>query len=395
MEEKKVILLRYGEIFLKGKNKNIFERRLIENIKTALTGLEFKFIRTQNRYYIEDYDENLQDTFIDKLTKVFGLHSLSVATKVKTDYENLKKAIIEYMPEKGTFRVSVKRADKSLDMTSPQIGAMLGGYILSKNKSLSVDLYYPQSEIFVDIRESGYSYLFRDKIDCAQGMPVGSAGRGLLLLSGGFDSPVAGYRMARRGMEIYAVHFHSYPHTSELAQQKVIDLAGKLTKYCGNIKLFVVRFTEIQQAIHEFCREDFMITIMRRIMVEIAEKLANKNGCAALITGESLGQVASQTTQSITVTNEAVKLLPVFRPLIGMDKYEIMDTAAAIDTYDISQLPYEDCCTVFLPKNPVIKPSLDVAKKEQAKIENLENMIDIAVDTAEVMTITPDCQVNS
>lgn len=391
MEEKKVILLRYGEIFLKGKNKNIFERRLIENIKTALTGLEFKFIRTQNRYYIEDYDENLQDTFIDKLTKVFGLHSLSVATKVKTDYENLKKAIIEYMPEKGTFRVSVKRADKSLDMTSPQIGATLGGYILSKNKSLSVDLYYPQSEIFVDIRESGYSYLFRDKIDCAQGMPVGSAGRGLLLLSGGFDSPVAGYRMARRGMEIYAVHFHSYPHTSELAQQKVVDLAGKLTKYCGNIKLFVVRFTEIQQAIHEFCREDFMITIMRRIMVEIAEKLANKNGCAALITGESLGQVASQTTQSITVTNEAVKLLPVFRPLIGMDKYEIMDTAAAIDTYDISQLPYEDCCTVFLPKNPVIKPSLDVAKKEQAKIENLENMIDIAVDTAEVMTITPDC----
>ncbi len=390
MEEKKVVLLRYGEIFLKGKNKNIFERRLIDNIKTALTGLEFKFIRTQNRYYIEDYDENLQDMFIDKLTKVFGLHSLSVATKVKTDYDNLKKAILEYMPESGTFRVSVKRADKSLDMTSPQIGAMLGGYILSKNKNLSVDLYYPESEIFVDIRESGYSYLFRDKIDCAQGMPVGSAGRGLLLLSGGFDSPVAGYRMARRGMEIYAVHFHSYPHTSELAQQKVIDLAGKLTKYCGNIKLFVVRFTEIQQAIHEYCREDFMITIMRRIMVEIAEKLANKNGCAALITGESLGQVASQTTQSITVTNEAVKLLPVFRPLIGMDKYEIMDKAAAIDTYDISQLPYEDCCTVFLPKNPVIKPSLDVAKKEQAKIENLDTMIETAVETAEVLTITPE-----
>lgn len=390
MEEKKVILLRYGEIFLKGKNKNIFERRLIDNIKTALTGFEYKFIRTQNRYYIEDYDEILQDGIIERLTKVFGLHSLSVATKVKTDYENLKKAILEYMPSEGTFRVSVKRADKSLDMTSPQIGAMLGGYILSKNKALSVDLYYPQSEIFVDIRESGYSYLFRDKIDCAQGMPVGSAGRGLLLLSGGFDSPVAGYRMARRGMEIYAVHFHSYPHTSELAQQKVIDLAGKLTEYCGNIKLFIVRFTEIQQAIHEYCREDFMITIMRRIMVEIAEKLANKNGCVALITGESLGQVASQTTQSITVTNEAVKLLPVFRPLIGMDKYEIMDTATAIDTYDISQLPYEDCCTVFLPKNPVIKPSLEVAKKEQAKIVNLEKMIEEAVDSVEVMTITPE-----
>lgn len=387
MEEKKVILLRYGEVFLKGKNRNVFEKKLIENIKNSLSGIDFKFIRTQNRYYIEDYQEYEQDEIIDRLTKVFGLHSLSVATKIKTDYDNLKKAILEFMPEEGTFRVSVKRADKRLDMTSPQIGAMLGGYLLSKNKSLSVDLYYPKSEIFVDIRESGYSYLFRDKIDCAQGMPVGTAGRGLLLLSGGFDSPVAGYRMARRGMEIYAIHFHSYPHTSELAQQKVIDLAHKLTKYCGNIKLFVVKFTEIQQAIHEFCREDFMITIMRRIMVEIAERIAQQNNCGALITGESLGQVASQTTQSITVTNEAVKLLPVFRPLIGMDKYEIMDTAEKIDTYKISELPYEDCCTVFLPKNPVIKPNLEVAKKEQSKIENLDKMVDEAVNNADILDI--------
>lgn len=387
MEEKKVILLRYGEVFLKGKNRNVFEKKLIENIKNSLSGIDFKFIRTQNRYYIEDYQEYEQDEIIDRLTKVFGLHSLSVATKIKTDYDNLKKAILEFMPEEGTFRVSVKRADKRLDMTSPQIGAMLGGYLLSKNKSLSVDLYYPKSEIFVDIRESGYSYLFRDKIDCAQGMPVGTAGRGLLLLSGGFDSPVAGYRMARRGMEIYAIHFHSYPHTSELAQQKVIDLAHKLTKYCGNIKLFVVKFTEIQQAIHEFCREDFMITIMRRIMVEIAERIAQQNNCGALITGESLGQVASQTTQSITVTNEAVKLLPVFRPLIGMDKYEIMDTAEKIDTYKISELPYEDCCTVFLPKNPVIKPNLEVAQKEQSKIENIDKMIDEAVNGADILDI--------
>lgn len=388
MDDKKVILLRYGEVFLKGKNRNLFEKKLIENIKTALTGLEFKFIRTQNRYYVEDYEDIMQDEIIDRLTKVFGLHSLSVATKVKTDYENLKMAVSEYMPSEGSFRVTVKRADKRLDMTSPQIGAMLGGYLLSKNKNLTVDLYYPQSEIFVDIRESGFSYIFRDKIDCAQGMPVGTAGRGLLLLSGGFDSPVAGYRMARRGMEIYGIHFHSYPHTSELAQQKVIDLAGKLTKYCGNIKLFVVKFTEIQQAIHEYCREDFMITIMRRIMVEIAEKIANKYNCGALITGESLGQVASQTTQSITVTNEAVKLLPVFRPLIGMDKYEIMETAQKIDTYNISELPYEDCCTVFLPKNPVIRPNLEVAKKEQAKIENLDKMIEEAVETAEILDIT-------
>lgn len=387
MESKKVILLRYGEIFLKGKNRNLFEKKLIENIKKSLTGVNYTFIRTQNRYYIEDYEECLQEEIIDRVTKVFGLHSLSVALKIKTSYDALKEAILQFAPEKGTFRVSTKRADKSLDKNSMQISAMLGGYILSQNSQLSVDLYYPQKEINVDIRENGYSYIFSDKIDCAQGMPIGTAGRGMLLLSGGFDSPVAGYRMARRGMQIYGVHYHSYPHTSEMAQQKVIDLAGKLTKYCGDIKLFVVKFTDIQQAIHEYCREDYMITIMRRIMVEIAEKLAIENKCGALITGESLAQVASQTTRSITVTNDAVKTLPVFRPLIGMDKYEIMDTAEKIDTYAISQLPYEDCCTVFLPKNPVIKPDLQIAIKEQARIKSLDKMIEEAINTVEILDI--------
>lgn len=387
MEKKKVILLRYGEIFLKGKNRNLFEKRLIENIKKVLLGIEYKFIRTQNRYYIEDFDEYMQDEIIQRVTKVFGLHSLSIATKILTSYDNLKEAIVDYMPQEGTFRVTTKRADKRLDKNSMQISAMLGGYLLAKNNKLSVDLYYPKCEICVDIRENGYSYIFSDKIDCAQGMPVGTAGRGMLLLSGGFDSPVAGYRMARRGMEIFGVHYHSYPHTSEMARQKVIDLAGKLTKYCGDIRLFVVKFTDIQQAIHEFCREDYMITIMRRIMVEIAEKLALKHHCAALITGESLAQVASQTTRSITVTNEAVKTLPVFRPLIGMDKYEIMDTAEKIDTYAISELPYEDCCTVFLPKNPVIKPDLEIAKKEQAKIVNLAQMIEEAIESVEDIVI--------
>ena len=375
MEKKKVILLRYGELFLKGKNRNLFEKRLIENIKKVLTDIEYKFIRTQNRYYIEDFDESLQDEIVERVRKVFGLHSLSIAIKLPTDYQNLKEAIADFMPTDGTFRITTKRADKSLDKNSMQISAMLGGYLLSLNNKLSVDLYYPKNEICVDIRENGYSYIFSDKIDCAQGMPVGTAGRGMLLLSGGFDSPVAGYRMARRGMEIYGIHYHSYPHTSELAKQKVLDLAEKLTKYCSDIKLFIIKFTDIQQAIHEYCREDYMITIMRRIMVEIAEKIALKNNCGALITGESLAQVASQTTRSITVTNEAVKTLPVFRPLIGMDKYEIMDTAEKIDTYAISELPYEDCCTVFLPKNPVIKPDLEIAKKEQAKIIGLYKMI--------------------
>lgn len=387
MESKKVILLRYGELFLKGKNRNLFEKKLIENIKKSLAGVDYKIIRTQNRYYLEDYDIDMQQNIIDRVTKVFGLHSLSVALKIQTSYDNLKQAVLQFIPQSGTFRVTTKRADKSLDKNSMQISAMLGGYLLSKNSQISVDLYYPQNEICVDIRENGYSYVFSDKIDCAQGMPVGTAGRGMLLLSGGFDSPVAGYRMARRGMQIYGVHYHSYPHTSEMAQQKVIDLAGKLTKYCGDIKLFVVKFTDIQQAIHEYCREDYMITIMRRIMVEIAEKLAIKNNCGALVTGESLAQVASQTTRSITVTNEAVKNLPIFRPLIGMDKYEIMDTAERIDTYKISELPYEDCCTVFLPKNPVIKPDLQIAIKEQAKIKDLDKMILEAIETAEILEI--------
>ncbi len=387
MEKKKVILLRYGELFLKGKNRNLFEKRLIENIKKVLTDIEYKFIRTQNRYYIEDFDESLQDEIVERVRKVFGLHSLSIAIKLPTDYQNLKEAIADFMPTDGTFRITTKRADKSLDKNSMQISAMLGGYLLSLNNKLSVDLYYPKNEICVDIRENGYSYIFSDKIDCAQGMPVGTAGRGMLLLSGGFDSPVAGYRMARRGMEIYGIHYHSYPHTSELAKQKVLDLAEKLTKYCSDIKLFIIKFTDIQQAIHEYCREDYMITIMRRIMVEIAEKIALKNNCGALITGESLAQVASQTTRSITVTNEAVKSLPVFRPLIGMDKYEIMDTAEKIDTYAISELPYEDCCTVFLPKNPVIKPDLEIAKKEQAKIIGLEKMIEDAIESVEIKII--------
>lgn len=387
---KKVLLLRCGEIFLKGKNKAFFENKLIENIKKALEGLEYTFIRTQNRYYVEDYEEWLQDEFVDRLTKVFGLTSLSIATKIKSEYELMGQAVQELVPQgNASFRVSVTRADKRLDKNSMQIAAMMGGYCLDKNPMLKVDLHKPQVEIFVDIREKGYSYVFSGKIPCAGGMPVGTAGRGMLLLSGGFDSPVAGWRMARRGMEIYAIHYHSYPHTSELAKQKVVDLAQKLTKYCGNIKLFVVPFTDIQQKIHQYCRADYMITVMRRIMLDIAERTAVKYGCGALITGESLAQVASQTTESITVTNNAVNVLPIFRPLIGMDKNEIMDTAKAIDTYATSELPYEDCCTVFLPKYPVIKPSIQVAVKEQARIVNLEESISEAIENVEVISLSP------
>ncbi len=384
------ILVRYGEIFLKGRNKGYFESVLISNIKRALHGLRYTFVRTQNRYHIEDYDAFDRDEIVGRLQKVFGLHSLSVAAKVATDYDLLAQAVVERVPaDAKTFRITVNRADKRLDKNSTQIAAMLGGKVLEAYPQLRVDLHRPQAEIMVDIRERGYSYVFCDKILCAQGMPVGTSGKGMLLLSGGFDSPVAGYRMARRGMSISAIHYHSYPHTSEQAKQKVVDLARTLTDYCGEITLYAIPFTQIQEAIHRYCRADFMITIMRRIMVEIAERVAKQHDCGALITGESLGQVASQTMQSITVTNQAVRDLPVFRPLIGMDKTEIMETAQQIGTYALSELPYQDCCTVFLPKNPVIKPSLETACKEQEKIEGLAEMIDAAIRDAEILTLRP------
>lgn len=390
----KVILIRFGELFLKGRNRGYFEKVLIKNIKDSLSDIKFSFLKTQNRYYIENFDECDQEIIIDRVTKVFGIHSISVAVKVPSNLESLAEHIKEFTPEgKTTFRVTVNRADKSIGVNSIEISKMLGGSVLSVNHDLTVDLHYPKSEIFVDIREKGFAYIFRDKIMGAQGMPNGTAGKGMVLLSGGIDSPVATYRMAKRGMEIYAIHFHSYPHTSEQAKQKVIDLAQILTAYCGRIKLFVVPFTNIQQAIHEKCDGDYMITIMRRIMVDIAERLAIENDCGALITGESLAQVASQTTESITVTNEAVKTLPVFRPLIGMDKTEIIETAQAIGTLETSNLPYQDCCTVFLPKNPVIHPKLTDAKFEQDKIDNLENLIQEAIKNTEYLKIKPNYRV--
>ena len=384
----KVIMLRFGEIFLKGRNKSFFEKLLIDNIKAKLEDVQCEFVRTQNRYYIENYDESLTGELVSRMKKVFGLHSLSVATKVETNYDALNETALEYAPDvETTFRITVNRADKSLDKNSAQIAADVGAYVLGKRKGYKVDLHKPNIEIKIDIREKGYSYVFRDIEMCAQGMPVGCSGSGMLLLSGGFDSPVAGYRMARRGMNLCAIHYHSFPYTSEQAKQKVVDLAQVLTGYAGTIKLIIVPFTQIQFAIHEKCRPDYMITIMRRIMIDIAEKVAVANGCGALITGESLGQVASQTLQSLTVTNDAVNALPVFRPLIGMDKYEIMKTAEEIGTYKLSELPYQDCCTVFLPKNPVIKPSLEIAKKEQAKIESLEALVNEAISNVETVVL--------
>lgn len=383
----KVILIRYGEIFLKGKNKRYFEELLYKNIANAVSGLTCRLESSQSRLFIVDFNESSTDKLISKLTKVFGIHSMSIAYKIPTDMKIISELAQEIAPEKGSFRVNVKRADKTINMTSTEIASQIGGDILQNNKNLTVDLHNPDKVISIDIRENKYTYIYYDIIKGQEGMPVGCSGKGMLLLSGGIDSPVAGYRMAKRGMQLSAIHYHSYPFTSPQAKQKVIELAEKLTEYCGIINLTVVPFTKIQQAIHEYCREDFMITVMRMIMVRIAERIAKNNKCGALITGESLGQVASQTLQSITVTNSQVTDLPIFRPLIGMDKTEIIDVSKKIDTFDTSILPYEDCCTVFLPKNPIIKPSLKVALSELHKIPNLSELIEESIADIETIII--------
>ncbi len=381
------ILIRYGEIFLKGNNRGYFESALAKNIRTALENFKFKFVRAQNRFLIEDYDEAYETDIIDKLTKIFGIHSVSVAVKVKSTEEELEKAAVLMMKDKsGTFRVTVNRADKKIQKSSMELAARLGGAVLESNPNLTVNLHVFDTDLYVDIRENGLSYLFTDKIMGAGGMPVGTAGAGMVLLSGGIDSPVAAYMMAKRGLKLHAIHFHSAPYTSEMAKQKVVDLAGIVKNYSGPIVLHVIPFTDVQLKIHEKCPAELMITIMRRFMMRIAERVAKANSCGALITGESLGQVASQTMESITVTNGVIEDLPVFRPLIGMDKTEIMDIARNIDTYDTSILPYEDCCTVFLPKNPVIRPKLETVLKAEAKLD-VETLIAACIENQEIINV--------
>ncbi|MBO4539883.1 MAG: tRNA 4-thiouridine(8) synthase ThiI [Clostridia bacterium] len=382
----KIILIRVGELFLKGNNRQYFVSCLRNNIQMALDGFKCKFVGTQNRMYVEAYDEDEESAIIKRLSCVFGICSISPAVKVPTDEAQIRSVCDEVSPKEGKFRVTVNRADKRVKKTSMEIARDIGGYMLSKEKGRVVDLFTYDFEVNVDIRENGFSYIFYEKIAAQGGLPVGCGGNAMLLLSGGIDSPVAAYRMAKRGVKIYAVHFHSFPYTSELAKEKVINLAKILVPYCGEIELSVVPFTDIQYAIKENCPIEYMITIMRRFMMRIAERLAKEKKCGCIVTGESLGQVASQTMESINVTNSVVSL-PVFRPLIGMDKTEIIETAQKIGTFNTSILPYEDCCTVFLPKNPVIKPKIEYAVDYEERIENREELIDRAVEGAEIIHI--------
>ncbi|NCA68228.1 MAG: tRNA sulfurtransferase, partial [Clostridia bacterium] len=295
----KVLLIRYGEIYLKGRNRGFFEKCLLDNIKRIIGDIPCSISRAQCRYLIEDFNADLLDTIINRLKMVIGIHSISVAYKTITDMVKIAEICQNIAPQSGTFRITVNRADKRLEQNSQQIARFLGSEVLSAKPNLKVDLFNAEKEIFVDIRECNVTYIYFDRIMCLAGMPVGSSGKGLALLSGGIDSPVACFRMAKRGMNILAIHFHSFPYTSLMAREKTLDLARKLSKYCGSIKMFIVPFTEIQQAIHKQCPAEFMITIMRRIMMRISERFAILNDCGSLITGESLAQVASQTQESI------------------------------------------------------------------------------------------------
>lgn len=383
---KKVILVRYSEIHLKGNNKHFFEKLLLNNIKSALKDFDCNINFVHTRYTISDFEESKTNEIISSLDTVFGIYSLSVADEIDTSVENIEEYFKNFRLENTSFRVSVNRADKTFPINSTEFSKIIGGIILDNNKNLTVDLHNYKTEVSIDIRENKKTYIFASIIKGLNGMPVGSAGKGLLLLSGGLDSPVAGYKIAQRGMIVDGLHFHSFPYTSENAKNKVIKLAKLIKPYTHLKRLFVVSFTKIQEEIHKHCDGDYMITLMRRIMMRIAEQICNKFEYKAIITGESLGQVASQTIESITSTNSVLKLTPVLRPLIAFDKDETIFLANKIGTYETSILPYEDCCTVFLPKNPIIKPKLERVKKEEDKLD-LDMLIKQAIDSLEIIEL--------
>ena len=375
----RAIIVRYCEIHLKGKNRGFFEKLLQKNIQNSLSDIKHDLRVMHSRYLIENYSDEDYNEIIEKLGKIAGIHTVSPSFVVKNDYnEIMKAAIFLCADKKGTFKVETNRADKTFEMDSMAVSRTLGGDILAEYPSLKVDVKNPQFTVNVDIREDGNTFVYTDVIHCLSGMPVGSAGKGLLLISGGIDSPVAGYLTCKRGMKIDCLHFHSFPYTGDAAKQKVIDLTKRIGDFNGGINLYVVSFTHIQEAIHKNCPEEFMITLMRRFMMRIAERLSVRLGDQAIITGESLGQVASQTIESITSSNSVVEKLPVLRPLVMFDKLDIIEIAKKIDTYDTSILPYEDCCTVFLPRFPAIKPDL-------RKVIAAENRLDVEGLISEAM----------
>ncbi len=384
---KEVILVKYGEMALKGQNKYSFEDILFKNIKFRLKPLgNFKYSSAQSTIYIQAEDETTDlDEVIEILKKVFGIAAICRACVCEKDFADIQEKTLEYLKETledaKSFKVEAKRADKKFPMKSPEICMELGGAVCEAFPEISVDVHNPEVTVIVEIRDTN-AYVHAGRIKGAGGLPVGSSGKALLLLSGGIDSPVAGYMMAKRGVHISAVHFVSPPYTSDRALLKVEQLCQKMAAYCGDIHFYCVPFTKIQEELRRRCPEEYFTILMRRLMMLIAQEIAKKEEALALITGESVGQVASQTMQAMVCT-DAVCKCPVFRPLIGMDKTEIIEISRKIDTFDISVQPYEDCCTVFTPRHPKIRPNLEAVEQAQEK-GNFDDMIAEAVDGTEL-----------
>ena len=389
----KSFLIKYAEIGVKGKNRYIFENALVDNAKRALDKIDgdFSVTKENGRIYAIANAEYDFDEAVNALQHVFGIVGICPMVQIEDNgFEDLAQQVIKYIdetyPEKNfTFKVMARRARKNYPMNSMELNAELGGKILEAFEGLKVDVHNPDIEINVEIRN--HINIYSMIIPGPGGMPVGTAGKAMLLLSGGIDSPVAGYMIAKRGVVINATYFHAPPYTSERAKQKVVDLAKKVARYSGRIKLHVVNFTDIQLAIYEKCPHDELTIIMRRYMMKIAEYFANKENAQGLITGESIGQVASQTMQSLAATND-VCTMPVFRPVIAFDKQEIIDISLNIGTYETSILPYEDCCTTFVAKHPVTKPNINVIRNSEKKLaEEIDRMFEEAVNTAELIKI--------
>lgn len=393
---KELILLKCGEIALKGLNRSTFEAVMMKNMRRRLEDLgTFKIWSSQSTIYIQPMEEIDIAVVLDRLKTVFGIVALCRAAIVEKDFNTICQKAIAYLEPQlrtaHTFKVNAKRSDKHFPLASPQICRNLGGVLLNHFPHLKVDLEHPQITVTVEVRES-HAYIHLDQIPGAGGMPVGTGGRGVLLLSGGIDSPVAGYMMAKRGLKICAVHFASPPYTSDRARQKVIDLGEALLPYTGTMRLFIVPFTRIQEILRDRCPQEYFTLIMRRVMLRIAEAIAIQEDCGGLITGESVGQVASQTLQALSCT-DVVTTLPILRPVIGMDKEEIVAIARKIGTFETSILPYEDCCTIFTPRHPKTKPKPEIVETIETKIALEEELIIEAITQAQLMILFPRHQV--
>ena len=391
MNEKNIFIVRCGEVALKGMNKPYFEKTLAERIRRNLKdydGVEVK--RHEGLIFVRSPKELNSEEIIRQVSRVFGVSSISPAVEAPSDLDAIGETAVEFMKqqirERGirTFKVEAKRADKTFPVKSPEIARIIGASVLIGCKVLKVDVHEPDCKLFVDLRRDR-TYLYDEKIQGFGGLPLGTNGKGLVLLSGGIDSPVAAWMMAKRGMVIEALHFHSYPYTSPRAQQKVEELAGIVASYCGRMKIHVINLLPIQEQIVQNCPEEETTILVRRFMMRIGEKIARRSGCMMLITGENLGQVASQTAEALVVTDACVQM-PVMRPLIAMDKVDIMDKAMEIGTYEKSIEPYEDCCTVFLPKHPTTKPRLAQIEASEALLD-VEGLVDAAVKSEEIVRI--------